>query len=266
MEFTISPSLFARIMAYTNGVSTEIGGFGLFSPKEKAITEIFPLLPQTVHGAEFHVDDEEMIKLASTPKGAQTNFWWHSHVWMGTSPSSVDTTFIERYGSQGDMLLTLIVNKKREYHLRFDMFRPIELTIDNIKLSSEYHLPEATMRSIGREIKQNVRERPRFVPLKPISPEIYQKIPPKSYAKNNYPPNYSQDGRLLPPYDAYEPSSYDSPLWDEAWDEEPTNGDIPKDPMQRDFFEEQLELTEEERKNFFYRQIEKLFPDRKEKK
>lgn len=150
-------------MAYAKGCDLEISGFGhyTFDGKRIVIEEIFPLMPQTCTGTETEMLRETMTRLAESKYSSRTNFWWHSHVNMQVFWSSVDKDCIQGLGGRETVLknmLSLVVNKRYEYKMRFDYYKPYGMFVDNIPL--EVISPQLSSREIAvinREIKKNVK-------------------------------------------------------------------------------------------------------------
>jgi hypothetical protein len=75
---------------------------------------------------------------------------------MGCFWSTTDNECIEALGKTMVSLLSIVVNKKREYKARFDLFKPIRLTQD-IRLVYYYEFPYSEIEKIRTEVKEKVK-------------------------------------------------------------------------------------------------------------
>jgi|GEM_PF-4819434 len=128
-----------RLWAYIDGYPKEIAGIGrveCIGDATYRITQVF-LVEQWGNEAA-HVDISEgtarFIEQEATADRpvAPYRFWWHSHVkfaahWSGTDEDTAKNLDM-------DFLIALVGNKRREFRLRFDLFRPVRLVFDNLPL------------------------------------------------------------------------------------------------------------------------------------
>ena len=110
------------------GLVERVGDFGLH------VEEIF-LLDQVSSAATTELDATDIANLQANLIGQDRAedadsilLWWHSHgdmesFWSGTDVSTIEQLQAEPY------LLSVVVNKKREYMARVDMWEPLRATI-----------------------------------------------------------------------------------------------------------------------------------------
>jgi len=110
------------------GLVERVGDFGLH------VEEIF-LLDQVSSAATTELDATDIANLQGDLIGQnrvddadRILLWWHSHgnmesFWSGTDVSTIEQLQAEPY------LLSVVVNKKREYMARVDMWEPLRVTI-----------------------------------------------------------------------------------------------------------------------------------------
>lgn len=157
MTIQISPKNWKILHTYVQECSTELSGYGYFNPKTMTIEKIFPLFPQRCSSSYTEIDDKAMVKMALDPQTRKVNFWWHSHVNMGCTPSQTDHSFINDYGKTGELLVTLILNKKGEYYCRLDLFKPVKVYVTNIIVDPSFQLSHEEERGIKQAIDKNVK-------------------------------------------------------------------------------------------------------------
>jgi hypothetical protein len=152
----ISPKINSRIMEYAQAASGEISGFGSINPHTNIVDKLFPLMSQECSGSETEINPKMITEFVTSGQSATANLWWHSHVMMGCFWSKTDDECIEALGRTMNSLLSIVVNKKREYKARFDLFRPIRITVD-ISLLYYYEFPYAEIEKIRTEVKDKVK-------------------------------------------------------------------------------------------------------------
>lgn len=118
----LPPDILSELMFYVWSVKDEVGGLGLLSFDEKEndifVQELY-LIEQTVHSTETDVlakgiDQlyQDLIAKGEDDKVQFINFWWHSHVDMGASFSSIDDECMRTW--PGKYLVSLVINKRSE--------------------------------------------------------------------------------------------------------------------------------------------------------
>lgn len=155
-------------MAYAKNCDIEISGFGHYSVRNRniIIDELFPLMKQVCTPAE--TEPHDISELYNSPKlSKRINFWWHSHVNMGVFWSGQDNSCIDQMGKTAmTSMISLVVNKKGEYRLRFDYFKPFGMFLDKIDL--QVVPPQLSQRDIN-VIKREISKK---VILKKIEPTV----------------------------------------------------------------------------------------------
>lgn len=93
------------------------------------ITDVFTL-KQTVTPASADMDDGalhhliyEIVRAGRSPK--ELMLQWHSHVNMPAYYSPKDLGLIAAY--QCDAMISLVVNRRGEYHCRLDLYQPVRI-------------------------------------------------------------------------------------------------------------------------------------------
>lgn len=87
----------------------------------------------------------------------------HSHVNMPPSPSGTDIDNIMSFGAQGfPWIVSIIVNKRREYTARYDVFQPIHLFSAVTLMSTQPTYP-GLREEVEAEIAEKVKNLPKVV-------------------------------------------------------------------------------------------------------
>ena len=119
--FYIDDSAWKKMMYWTHKAPGEISGLGLLQPFKGTwrVTDVF-LLEQENTGGSTDIDPKAVTKLMHELRDEKghLNFWWHSHVEMGTFWSDTDKGTMEMLGRHGWFFST-VVNKKRERRTAF---------------------------------------------------------------------------------------------------------------------------------------------------
>ena len=166
MKLIIPKSIEERIHAYAMSVDSEIAGMGKVRiDGEDIIVEEVMIYDQTVTGATADLSSRavaqwqsDLVKAGGSPK--HWKLWWHSHDNMPAFFSGRDTATMDAQ-TEGDWLVSLVVNKKRERQCRVDTYRPFRMYMDNVEIEidgqTEYQVPA----DIKTEVAQKVhREKP----------------------------------------------------------------------------------------------------------
>lgn len=157
VQVRISPKVFSRILGYAQVCSLEISGFAGFNPRTKIIDNLFPLLDQECSSGETEISEEALEKLALSKWSTRANVWWHSHVNMGVFWSGQDDATIEALGRTYPWLISIVVNKKREYKARMDYFYPTRINRE-AKLTFDIGLSAEELAKISDEVDDKVSE------------------------------------------------------------------------------------------------------------
>jgi hypothetical protein len=158
----------AKIDYWTAKCPKEIGGLGLIKivGDEIHVTKVF-LLEQEVTGSETELSDEATVKLmaeAMTPENMQKgtlNFWWHSHVNMGTTWSGTDHNTMEKLGKRG-YFLSMVLNKsgsRRCCYTQGAVGHYPMLKIDDLPITITNLLDASVTSQLDAEYNAKVKER-----------------------------------------------------------------------------------------------------------
>lgn len=161
----ILPEVYHKIMTWTSLLDDEITGLGTveeIGPSQFLIDSMY-LFDQKVSkarceatGAMALVDlCERMEKDGKNP--ANMKVWWHSHNSMGVSPSSQDDETGRNFCSNG-FLISLITNHKGEMYSKMNIFKPIDMIIDNVPVyRTDPKLTDEFINTCKDEIKKYVK-------------------------------------------------------------------------------------------------------------
>lgn len=125
-DIYITVNAYQKILTLTKEYSTEVAWHCLVEhPQGTNAYLIYDVLvfPQEVTGGTANgIDGEYEMWLATLPdeQFERVRCHMHSHVNMGVTPSGVDEGYYSNLMTQvTDYYITMIINKKSEYHLRF---------------------------------------------------------------------------------------------------------------------------------------------------
>jgi hypothetical protein len=161
-----------KIQFIVDHESMEIGWFGTVDHDPKSntyvITDIF-ITEQRRHGATCEQSAKGLneltseiirdLSLSSEEKRNRLNtfnFWGHSHVNMGVSPSCEDIANAKRFAGK-DFLITGIFNKKGDVRLDFWDFKN-NLHYTELPVRKRWHLSDETVTKIISDINTKVKE------------------------------------------------------------------------------------------------------------
>lgn len=161
-----------KIQFIVDHESMEIGWFGTVDHDPKSntyiITDIF-ITEQRRHGATCEQSAKGLneltseiirdLSLSSEEKRNRLNtfnFWGHSHVNMGVSPSCEDIANAKRFVGK-DFLITGIFNKKGDVRLDFWDFKN-NLHYAELPVRKRWHLSDETVTKIISDINTKVKE------------------------------------------------------------------------------------------------------------
>lgn len=135
----ILPEVYHKIMLWTNLLDDEITGLGTVEElgKGKFLINSMYLFDQKVSKARCEATGpgalielcERMEKDGKNP--ANMKVWWHSHNSMGVTPSGQDDETGRNFCSNG-FLISLISNHKGDLYSKMNIFKPLDMIIDNI--------------------------------------------------------------------------------------------------------------------------------------
>ena len=165
MKVYITPQCHAEIMHYVHKSNVEISGLGRIqknSTGDMVVTKVY-LLEQENGPATTDIDKDAVAKLMfeSREDPGFLNFWWHSHVNMGTFWSGTDMSTIEEFGKNGFLLAT-VFNKKGEFRTAYYQgatdFLP-SVFVDQIETSFMYLPTQEQLESWNKEFETKAREK-----------------------------------------------------------------------------------------------------------
>lgn len=150
MKLTITRGAWDKIMAYTMLCPDEISGLGKVTisgepGEEKMLVTDVAIFRQSVSGAHSTIPTAALAEFQTERVQAgesmkQWCFWWHSHADMNVFFSQTDTNTIEG-STEFPYLVSLVVNKKREWKARLDVHNPVhmflELEVEILEESNE---------------------------------------------------------------------------------------------------------------------------------
>ena len=167
MKLIIPQEIEQRIHAYTMSVPSEIAGMGKVAVSLDGSTitvEEVMIYEQEVTGATADLSPKsiakwqsELVKAGGSPK--HWRLWWHSHANMAAFFSGTDTDTMDRQ-TEGDWMVSLVVNKRREREARLDLYRPFRMYMDKIDIQigtseeAAYQVPA----DIAEEVKSKVKQ------------------------------------------------------------------------------------------------------------
>ena len=150
---SIPLQVYTDLCAFVDHYDTEVSGCGMveriehrFKSEEKdepdnveiefRIKEVFLPDKQDNSAAATDIDEEVIAKLVTDllAKGKNTEhlrLHWHSHADMDTFHSGTDE---DNYAtlSNGDFLVSLVINKAHKFLGRVDYFKPVRVTLNNL--------------------------------------------------------------------------------------------------------------------------------------
>lgn len=161
-----------KIQFIVDHESMEIGWFGTVDHDPKSntyvVTDIF-ITEQKRHGATCEqsakginaltseiIRDQSLSSEEKRDRLNKFNFWGHSHVNMGVSPSSEDIANAKRFAGK-DFLITGIFNKKGDVRLDFWDFKN-NLHYAELPVRKRWHLSDKTVTKIISDINTKVKE------------------------------------------------------------------------------------------------------------
>lgn len=137
----ITPDAMNKMDFYLSLVPGEISGVGVVEQvdaKTFVIEELY-IFPQEsssggteYSGTDLGVGVSQLISQGVDP--TKLKLWWHSHGRMSAFWSPTDEENIEETYSGEDWFISIVGNKSGDYRVRFDMYRPARLMIDNVDL------------------------------------------------------------------------------------------------------------------------------------
>ncbi len=151
-----------KLMAYVQACPVEISGFGLLDlcNGDLMVDDVY-ILEQVAGPGSVEVSEETLHRHLFEMErdggnSGRLRLQWHSHVNMEAYFSSVDLRNIEDY--QADWMVSLVLNKRGEFDLRLDMFRPYRAWTPlqlRVRVPSDVLIQDECRREIARKVKQH---------------------------------------------------------------------------------------------------------------
>lgn len=154
----ITPEVKNRLDLYMQCVPGEISGLGKVTIRNgNFFIEEIILFEQTSDFSTTELSSEDLADflMQAIQQGidpASLKLWWHSHGNGSTFWSGTDDQTARSFNN--GWMLSLVGNKKSEYHVRLDMYEPLNITLDDLILKVVYPLPD-----IRQEVEDEVRRK-----------------------------------------------------------------------------------------------------------
>jgi hypothetical protein len=158
-----SPYAWEKMFAYVSLAEGEITGMGIVDRmgNDFLVTDVL-IVEQEAGEAHATMDEEgmnslmeELIRNGREQDLAKLNLWWHSHGSLSSFFSQTDEETIEKW-SFTNYLISLVVNKKREYSARLDLKQPVKVSID-LPVSVHYTFPADEWSLLKEEVAKKVK-------------------------------------------------------------------------------------------------------------
>jgi len=205
----ILPRALKRVMYYAQAADGEVSGLGTIIRDEKGryiVDDVF-LLDQESSGADTDLKPEaiselmvEMMKKNEDP--SRLKFWWHSHANMGVFWSGTDDTCAETLSRE--FAFSLVVNKSGEKLCRLDIYSPIRITINQIKVEELIEEDKSLKEMCEKEVKEKVKS--------PSYGYHHEKGATGGYL---YPNHGRRHPHHIDPYEEYYGSCYRDGRWED---------------------------------------------------
>lgn len=125
------------------------------------VTDVF-LVKQVSTDADTELDPagvaELMLELERAGQDVcKLRFWWHSHGSLSVFWSDQDEACVTDLAN-GEYLLSLVVNKRRDSQCRLDQFHPTHMFISDIQWDVRYEVPADLEEQCRQQFKSKVTE------------------------------------------------------------------------------------------------------------
>jgi hypothetical protein len=158
----IVPKALKRVMYYARAADGEVSGLGTIvkDPTGRYIVDDVYLLEQESSAADTELNPESISKLMTdmmkkNEDPSRLKFWWHSHASMGVFWSGTDDTCAETLSRE--FAFSLVVNKAGEKLCRLDIYNPIRITFNHIKLEEIAEEDKDLKTMCELEVKEKVK-------------------------------------------------------------------------------------------------------------
>ena len=142
LRVRIDADAMERIWHWTDLAAGEFSCLGTVT--EDMLVGGVQLFDQICTAASTELDQDALAKFLVTHPAPETvRAWCHSHARLGVFWSQQDEACIEGLANDS-CLISIVVNKKREFKARIDVWQPFRLTFDDLPL--EIRLPDQNLR------------------------------------------------------------------------------------------------------------------------
>lgn len=128
-----SPKAYQKIKYFVRNTPHEISGMGKsrFIDNKTILVQDIEILKQENSFADTILDEAAMAEFLQEKieESESWNIWWHSHADMASFWSVTDEQTIEET-TGGNYLISLVINKKLKTLARFDLFKPLRVTLN----------------------------------------------------------------------------------------------------------------------------------------
>lgn len=169
-RITFPEKTWKKLLAYVEACPMEVGGLGTVERVGQllVVKDVF-LLEQEVSPVSTVLDQRAVVKFLTdwTVAGNDPSllrFWWHSHADMNVFWSETDMATIRQF-TQGNWLLSLVGNRKRETRVRLTSSEPFPFAIDCLPVEVIPDVDDAIAKAAREEIAAKVRRKRRFLPF-----------------------------------------------------------------------------------------------------
>ncbi len=181
MKIQVDATAMQKLWLWTGLAQGEVSALGLVDEIRNEdtgaivtlkVTDFF-LVKQTCSEADTDLDPEAIAQLmieleASGIDTSRLRCWAHSHGSMGAFWSGTDNETIVGLAN-GEWLLSLVVDKKRETMMRLDQFHPVHLYLEDVVWEVSYPAVEGLEEQCRKEFKAKVTEGYQAIKLTKLS-------------------------------------------------------------------------------------------------
>lgn len=162
----VQSHVWKKIHGWCKAAKSEVSGLGLVRLTSKGMEVYDVFLPkQKCSSGYTELDDlatpKLITRLHKTKRRTEDlRFWWHTHYNFGVFWSSTDDNNArEMVETNGDWLLSVVVNQRGEYRCRVDTVKPVRSTIDKITvyIGKDDKATDSRKRNFKTDIKKYVR-------------------------------------------------------------------------------------------------------------
>lgn len=175
VRVAITEKAFALISLYIEECPIECSMLGITriegeGRNKRIVIHDVAFLPQQNTAANTELDPMALADWMEDEKNEDllphARVWIHSHVNFNVFWSPTDIATIEEAFCHGEWMLHLVGNKKGEFLLRFDMYKPFRVTMDGIPFEVLYEVNKEPFRAT---VKDNLQK---FSKAKPVSTPV----------------------------------------------------------------------------------------------